>query len=329
MSDQTAQMHPVARFKRDLTMLRDRGEMDMLPKSVSYDAFRNAAIVAVTDNPSILNCGQESVFKAIRTLAAAGLVPDGREAAIVPFKGTAQAMPMVAGLIKVARNSGKITSLWSDVVYDGEDFTIWIEDGERKFKHDYDPLSRSGEIRGAYAVAKLSDGTVDMEPMSRDEIEKRRKASANQKGPEPTGIWQQWYSEMAKKTVIRALCKRLPMSSEDVDRIMAEQEAAPIRDVTPERPTKTLAQRIMSDTPQHPSVEAGDSQPDVEDAEVMPTEFDADSVDPMTESYDEGFSAAKAGTSENSCPHEIGTFEWNNWIGGYRFYAENNAGAAE
>ena len=313
MNDQSKQVHPIVRFKDDMRALKERGELDMLPKTVSYDAFRNAAIVAVTDNPSILNCSKESVFKAIRTLASAGLVPDGREAAIVPFKGAAQAMPMVAGLIKVARNSGKITSLWSDVVYDGEDFRIWIEDGERKFEHNFDPLSRSGEIRGAYAVAKLSDGSVDMEPMSRDEIEKRRKASANQKGDNPTGIWAQWYPEMAKKTVIRALCKRLPMSSEDVERIMQEQEAAPMRDVTPE-PTheRTLAQRLM------------DPDPEPVTGEVLSADFDEDAVDPMTDEYDEGFRAAKAALGEDTCPHEAGTLEWNNWIGGHRFHVSHS-----
>lgn len=318
---ETKQIHPVARFKNTLATLKDRGELDMLPQTVSYDAFRNAAVVAVTDNPQILSCSEQSVFKAIRTLAAAGLVPDGREAAIVPFKGAAQAMPMVAGLIKVARNSGKITSLWADVVYDGEDFTVWVEEGERKFKHDYDPLTRKGNIRGAYAVAKLSDGSVDMEPMSLDEIEKRRRASANQKADTPTGIWQQWYGEMAKKTVIRALCKRLPMSNEDMERLMKEQEAAPMRDVTPEPPKETLAQRIMAQTP--PDAEDTTAK-EVEEAETLPAEFDEDAVDPMTDEYDEGFKAHEKGLSENDCPFEIGTFEWNNWKGGYRFRAAHH-----
>lgn len=330
MTQETKQQHPIARFKKDLGQLKDAGELDMLPSTVSYDAFRSAAVVAVQDNPHILSCDRGSVFKAVRTLAAAGLVPDGREAAIVPFNGKAQAMPMVAGLIKVARNSGKIKSLWADVVYEDEGFRIWIEEGERQFEHEYDPLFRKGEIKGAYAVAKMTDGSVDMEPMSFDEIEKRRKASANQKGEKPTGIWAQWYSEMAKKTVIRALCKRLPMSTEDVERIMQEQESS-LRDVTPEpeKPKETLAKRIMTETP--PEEEKEPDEPaktdDVEDAEVLPAEFDEDSVDPMTDEYDEGFKAQETGKGEDACPHEAGTFEWNNWLGGYRFRKANAEGA--
>lgn len=63
---------------------------------------------------------------------------------------------------------------------------------------------------------------------------------------------------------------------------------------------------------------------EVEDAELVGV-FDDDAVDPMTDEYDEGFKASQAALKEDACPHEPGTFEWNNWIGGYRFYAANKA----
>lgn len=131
------QQNPVVTFKQNLQRLIDAKEL-ALPSNVSIDAFRNAAIVAVQDNPSILSCSPDSVFKAIRRLAGAGLVPDGREAAIVPFKGQAQAMPMVGGLRKIARNSGEIASLWDEVVYQGERLKVWVEDGEKRFAHTQD-----------------------------------------------------------------------------------------------------------------------------------------------------------------------------------------------
>ena len=61
---------------------------------------------------------------------------------------------------------------------------------------------------------------------------------------------------------------------------------------------------------------------EVEDAELV-NEFDEDAVDPMTDEYDEGFKASAAQLNESTCPHDVGTFEWNNWIGGYRFHAAN------
>lgn len=317
---------PIVAFKRDLTRLKDAGELDMLPANVSFEAFRNAAVVAITDNPSILSCSQESVFKSIRKLAAAGLVPDGREAAIVPYKGQATAMPMVYGLLKVARNSGEISSIWAEVVREDEEFRISMTNGERTFEHLYDPMGRKpGRIKGAYAVAKLKDGTVEVETMGYDDIEKRRRASANQKGDGPTGIWQQWYDEMAKKTVIRALVKRLPMSSEDMRRVMVEHDdLLPTRDITPPS-GPNLAQRIAA-----PEAVSGEVLPP-EDAPAPDatdtahwTDEDPGGGFPGSEAYEAGARAFQSGEPARSCPHDEGTGEAADWLGGW--YGAKEAG---
>lgn len=321
---QPARQNPLVSFKGDLDKLNTAGEL-ALPDSVPFKNFKNAAVVAITDNPAILQCDKQSLFRAVRTLAMAGLVPDGREAALVPFKGKAQAMPMVAGLIKVARNSGKIASLWAETVHEGEAYTIKIVEGERVFDHDYDPLNRSGKIIGAYAVAKLTDGTVDMEPMSRDEIEKRRKASANQKGDQPTGIWAQWYAEMAKKTVIRALCKRLPMSSEDMERLMTEQEPL-LKDVTPERHEPTgpnpVARQIMGGT-------ADPAAPDDAESEAHWTDaFDTSSGFPGDDAFTEGVNAYQSGDTRAVCPYRGDDQAAASWLAGWDEAKKNEESAA-
>lgn len=319
MNDVTqAAKPPLVLFKQDLNRLKDSGELDMLPDNVSFEAFRNAAVVAITDNPSILQCNRESIFKSIRRLAAAGLVPDGREAAIVPFKGQAQAMPMVYGLIKVARNSGEISSIWAEVVRGDETFNISMVNGERQFDHKYDPLNRSGEVKGAYAVAKMKDGTIEVEAMGRDDIEKRRKASANQREQAPTGIWQQWYDEMAKKTVIRALAKRLPMSSEDMRRVMVEHDETSIRDVTPDdRQRPNLAQMIQrsaeriqgmapAEQPVGAEVEA-EAQDGPQDQDAAPGPVWralAENGAPGSEAWDKGLSAFEDGKPMTDCPYD-------------------------
>lgn len=338
---------PLTQFKHDLTRLEEAGEL-ALPDTVPFKAFKNAAVVAITDNPSILNCKKESVFKAVRTLAGAGLVPDGREAAIVPFKGEAQAMPMVSGLVKIARNSGKITSLWADVVYEGESLDIWIEDGERKWNHVQEDgsrinaMERGGKIIGAYAVAKLTDGTVEFQPMSLHEIEQRRKSSANQKGDKPTGIWEKWYGEMAKKTVIRNLCKRLPMSSEDMERIMKEQEQPVMRDVTPERDDRpNLAQRLTGAPEQSTQADDGPEAPDTPDeAETASDEpiegevvdgFTIKDLDPSesfpgSDEFTEGAKAFQDGAHLADCPYQEDRQKATDWVGGFYQAAKAKGG---
>lgn len=328
VAKQEPKVSPLMQFKADLRSLKDAGELDMLPTNVTFEAFRNAAVVAITDNPAILQCSRESIFKSIRRLAAAGLVPDGREAAIVPFKGQAQAMPMVVGLLKVARNSGEISSIWAEVVMGDEEFKISMIDGVRKFEHAYDPLNRSGEVKGAYAVAKLKDGTIEIEAMGREQIEKRRKASANQREPNPTGIWRDWYDEMAKKTVIRALVKRLPMSSEDIRRVMIEDEENTIRDITPEPKAQrpNLAQQLAAQTQDPPEVVTGEIMPD-----DIPTGQVVDGVarphwalgykpkhdNFPTDAYGAGRSAASAGRPVTSVPYDEGLIEADEWISGW------------
>jgi recombination protein RecT len=334
------QQNPIIVFKQQLNGLQDKGEL-ALPDTVPFKNFQNAAIVAVSDNPSILSCDRQSVFKALRTLAAAGLVPDGREAAIVPFKGSARAMPMVAGLVKVARNSGKISTLWSEIVYEGETLNVWIEDGERKWDHVQDDgtpinvMKRGGKIIGAYAVAKLTDGTVEFQPMSFDDIEKRRIASANQKDAEnPSGIWRDWYEEMAKKTVIRNLCKRLPMSSDDMERLMVEQDRiAGLRDVTPKDEPTALQRKVMAargeDMPPEPqsapvegeTIEGQAETPDEQNDAPAPAHWtekvDASDASPGADEWDEGVKAAQAGMKRTMCRHEPGSQQAKDWLGGY------------
>jgi recombination protein RecT len=61
-----------------------------------------------------------------------------------------------------------------------------------------------------YAVAKLRDGGVQFEVMSRADIEKvKAQSKAASYGP-----WVSHFDEMAKKTVIRRLFKYLPVSIE-------------------------------------------------------------------------------------------------------------------
>lgn len=64
------------------------------------------------------------------------------------------------------------------------------------------------------------------------------------------------------------------------------------------------------------AIDAEDAE--IPDAEVIP-EFDEDEVDAMTDEYDEGVTAANQDAPERDCPHEPGTQEWTNWIGGHRF----------
>ncbi len=258
-----------------------------------------------------------------------GLVPDGREAALVPFKGQCVPMPMVFGLIKMARNSGEVASLWSEVIYEGEVLNVSVVEGERAWDHvmedgtAIDFMDRGGKIRGAYAVVKFKDGTVDMEPMSRAEIEKRRIASANQKDAKnPRGIWQQWYEEMAKKTVIRGLCKRLPMSGERLQQIMeSDGPLEAIKDITPGMtPGQARAHELLGKTPpkQDEPEDTPDDPPPADD--VVEGEVIDAKVDPESDFFKEGVKSYSDFGPGAVCPESYaeGSSEQVNWLAGFQ-----------
>ena len=323
----TQQASPLVEFKRSLSRMIEAKDL-ALPSNVSLDAFRNAAIVAVQDNPAILNCEPGSVFRSLRKCAGAGLIPDGREAAIVPFKGVAQFMPMVHGLRKIARNSGEISSLWDEIVYRGETLGVTIEDGERRFTHrnedgsPLDAMNRGGEPVGAYAVAKLKDGTIEFLPMTKAQIEKRRMAGASQRGkPQPDGVWKDWYEEKCRVTVTKALCNKLPLSAEDVRRIMADEDTDEARDVTPQdeapAPRRNLAQRIAAQEVLPPDPIAQDGRND-DDTPMMDGEpVDLSAAFPGAAEWDDGVRAYQAGQHWTDCPHDQDREKAINWFGGY------------
>ncbi|MBL4837009.1 MAG: recombinase RecT [Kordiimonadaceae bacterium] len=203
-----------------------------LPAHIPSEKFARTAITAIKNAPDLAQAFQQnptSVFSSLMKAAQDGLVPDGREAALVVFNSknrqtgewlkTAQYMPMVAGIMKKVRNSGEIAALNEpQIVYKGDEFILKLGDNPT-LTHNPNLFGTRGDPIGAYAVAKLTDGTVQRSFMSVEDINKRRAVSkASGKGP-----WVDWWDEMAKKTVLKQLCKYLPQST-DLDAAFEKDE---------------------------------------------------------------------------------------------------------
>src|SRR3546814_14437724 len=84
-----------------------------------------------------------------------GLLPDGREGAIVPFKGKASWMPMVAGIMKKVRNSGEIADWNAHAVYENDEFDYLLGDDQRIYHKP--TMGDPGQVVGAYSIVKLKD----------------------------------------------------------------------------------------------------------------------------------------------------------------------------
>ena len=180
-----------------------------LPEHVSAERFVRVVITAIRTSPQLTKADRESVLSAAMKCAQDGLLPDGREAALVVYGTTAQYLPMIAGILTKVRRSGDLKTIAAHVVYEKDAFNYTLGDEER-IEHQPFLDGPRGKPIAVYAVAKTKDDGVYREVMSVAEVEQVRAVSrAKNNGP-----WVQWWGEMARKTVLRRLSKRLPMSTD-------------------------------------------------------------------------------------------------------------------
>lgn len=196
-----------------------------LPKHMSPDRLARIATTELRKVPKLAQCDQTSFLGAIMQCAQLGLEPGGAlgHAYLVPFenkrKGVTEVQFLVGyrGMIDLARRSGQIVSINARAVHEGDEFSY--EYGlEETLYHKPSENADQGKITHVYAVAKLKDGGVQFEVMSRAQVEKVRNESQGfktaQRFNKTDTPWIAHFEEMAKKTVLRRLFKYLPVSIE-------------------------------------------------------------------------------------------------------------------
>lgn len=252
-----------------------------LPAHVSPEKFVRVVMTAIQMTPALLEADRRTLFSAAMRASQMGLLPDGREGAIVTFSGKAQFMPMVAGVMKLVRNSGEISTWSVQAIYANDEFEYELGDNERIIHKP--KLGDRGKVIGAYSIVLMKDGERSREIMGVDEIEAIRKRSRSG----GSGPWVTDFAEMAKKTVVRRHSKRLPMST-DLDEAMREDEelfapAESVRQesqatVEPEAPRRRASR-----------LDKVASQADDDVTDVMPNEPPVDTSEPtagQTEDHD-------------------------------------------
>lgn len=212
MKEKTA-LKPIDQFKLELFSQISKLKSN-LPASVDPKRFCAATMIAVQNNPDLLTkCTRESLFTAISKCAQDGLMPDGKEAAIIAYGSVATYQSMVYGVIKRIKNSGEYTTVFAEVVYPEDKWEYSIDDNGKHFKHGPDLTAERTDSRILFAYAVVREkGNEDfnIDVMTRAEIDKTRASSRTPNGPG----WSKWWGEMAKKTVLRRLSKRVSTSSE-------------------------------------------------------------------------------------------------------------------
>lgn len=210
-----------------------------LPRHMTAERMARIATTELRRIPKLQQCDPLSFIGAVIQCAQLGLEPGNAlgHVYILPFdkrkkvngqwiteKIEAQVIIGYRGMIDLARRSGQIVSLDSQAVYDGDTFECELG-LESRLRHvpDWDNPNRvdPSKLRFVYAVAKLKDGGTQFAVMSRAEIEAIRARSKSK----DDGPWVTDFVPMALKTVVRRLCKYLPVSVEMARAITLDEKA--------------------------------------------------------------------------------------------------------
>lgn len=199
-----------------------------LPKHLTVDRLLRVAMTSIQRNPKLLECTQESLLACVMTCAQLGLEPDQflGQAYLVPFRNTkkgvmeCQLIPGYRGYIALARRSGEVQTVSSQVVYEKDhfDFVYGIDD---KLEHRPNLNGDRGKPIGAYAIFKYKDGGYSFDFMPESDIQKVRERSKSK----DDGPWVTDTDEMRKKTVIKRHSKLAPMSIEFQRAVALEDRA--------------------------------------------------------------------------------------------------------
>ena len=196
---------------QDITQyLIDRKEQIQMVLPSHIDVKRILRIVAteIKRTPNLLNCDRASVFSAIVQSCQLGLEPGNTlgQAYLVPYGKACQLIIGYRGLIELARRSGQISRISAHCVYEQDSFDYQYGSQEM-IRHTPTEHDR-GNFKAVYAIAHFKDQSHQIEVMWQEDIKRLKKRTGSRLGQ----AWETDFEEMAKKTVIRRLCKYLPLS---------------------------------------------------------------------------------------------------------------------
>lgn len=272
-------------FKQELALMRPNF-LPLLPKTVRPEKFEALVIAAVTSNPKLLECSRESLWRACVQGAELGLSlnPTMGEADILPVWNNrlrcneAQFRPRYKGLMKLALQSGEVTSIRSVIVHENDEFDV-IEGLRRDLIHKPARTNR-GAMTNVYCVWTLKGlAEPQFEVMDREQVYKiRGRSSSKNKDGTVIGPWVTDEPEMWRKTVVRRASKYMPISCEAFTKAVAVDnladsdtefditEGGEIVDITasveePDYDDTTQVEDLAAEVVDEPAVKLVDIQP--------------------------------------------------------------------
>lgn len=209
-----------------------------LPEIMAPERFLRLVFTAMSKNPKLYDCTQDSLLGAVLTAAQLGLEPNTPlgEAYLIPFRNhgvlECQFQTGYHGMITLAARNG--ITITAHIVYENDKFEFYYGLDE-DLKHAPVLVNRGKPI-AVYAVWRGKDESHGFTVMSMEDVKAHAKrfSQAFRKGEGP---WANNFEAMAKKTAIKQALKYAPLSVE-FRRELATDET--IKNVTPTEEANVL-----------------------------------------------------------------------------------------
>ena len=226
---------------------------EVMPQHMTPKRMLALVYAAATKTPKLFDCTTASLGMCLTTCAELGLEPGiaghvyliPRNSKIKGARGEPDRWEMQCtllvgykGFCELARRSGEIASIDAVPVYEGEPFKVrrGTDPGiDHEWRGDVDRSDK--KLVAVYAIARMRDGSIAYEVLTRQEIDARRNRSQSS----GSGPWVTDYARMARKTGLRLLFAGglVPLSAEIVRAIEADDEGEGYIDVAGEEDNKT------------------------------------------------------------------------------------------
>lgn len=176
--------------------------------------------------PVLESCTQVSIANSLMKMVRSGLSMQNYQCYPIAYGGKLNIQPSVYGNTCNARRYG-LKDILAMVIYDGDVFKYHIEDAEIVIdRHEQNFLNiDTSKIAGAYAIAKMADGTKHIEIMNMNMIKQAWKQGFGYK-ENGNGIHQKFTDQMCIKTVKNRCLKYIIRThgTEDVSNIYDEYD---------------------------------------------------------------------------------------------------------
>lgn len=210
----------------------------VLPAHITAERMARVALTTVKGNDKLQRASIKSLAAAMLKCSQYGLLPDGRNAHLIPFKsGTdrqgndiydVQLIFDYKGLVDLVLRSGDVSDVKGGIVFEDDEFMVDVG-SDRPFVHRPNFRSKKRGVENAYAVYSFitkKDGTKSFEVLTVDEVNAVRDRSAGyiQAKDKAQSVWGKDWFEMAKKTAFRRHTKWLALSPETVEAINSDDD---------------------------------------------------------------------------------------------------------